>query len=183
MIKNVILLLLVLYSSKGVAQTVYTYNSQQGNNYHSNSNGNSNNGNGGLGNSLSVEINNPLFFNYSTIDDLFQPQVINNAFKLILTPRQHNIRVYAQVNFAGSKHNSMPSGILALKLLNSTSSNVIASNESIALSGSPVLLFTQPTGSGTGPFHFTYNAILNPITKHVRPDSYNFTITFTMSQP
>lgn len=179
MSKNVILLLLIIAGSfKGNSQTIYTYNSTPGN-----GNSSQNNGNGGLGNAMNVNINNPLYFQYSTVQDMLQPQIINNALSLELHPRQHSLNVYAQINFNGSKHKNIPNGWLALRLINKTSPDAFASNESISLSESPVLLFTQPAGNSNAVYSFIYSAILNPPTKHIKPDNYSFSITFTLSQP
>ncbi len=143
--------------------------------------GNSN----GVGNSydINVQINNPAYFTYTNVDELSQPKVVTNAFQLSFkaSPNE-NTRVFAQIDFS-NKRRLVPEGWLSLKLFNTTSSTAVADNSPVALSSYPILLITQPPVPGNNTYSYVYNIILNPLTKHVRPDNYNFTIKFTMTKP
>ena len=135
-------------------------------------------------NSIEVKVNNPLFFNYGTVDDLLQPQIVNNAFEVKLKAQQSANKVYAQVNFSGKKHKAVPDGWVSLLLVNKTSPNAMAGTTAVPLSEYPTLLLTQPTAVDNMEYYsFYYNVVLNPLTQHIRPDNYSFSITFTMTQP
>lgn len=89
--------------------------------------------------SLAVQINNPAFFNYTTVDELLQPKVISNAFLLKLkSSSSNNTRVFAQIDFGG-KRRVVPEHWVSLKLLNKSSVTAIADNNDISLSGYPIL--------------------------------------------
>lgn len=133
--------------------------------------------------SLTVQINNPVYFDYTTVDDLLETKIIHNAFQLRVDPSAtSNTRVFAQIDF-GSKRRSIPENWISLKLVNKSSTIAVADDNNVYLSGYPVLLFTQPPQQGAGHSVFNYDVLLSPLTQHVRPDNYSFTITFTMTQP
>jgi hypothetical protein len=78
-------------------------------------------------------------------------------------------------------NNSM-SDKIALRLAFTNSAGVVNKSE-IVLSNAPVLLFTQP-GNPTAvrqQYSYIYDVVVKPFSTFMKPESYNFSIVFTVT--
>lgn len=134
--------------------------------------------------SLNVFINKPLTVSYSSIDELCLPKVINNAIALKLKVKEYNKSISAQVNFNNINPADVPPGWVILKLTSQDSYNAIINKYETALSSTPTLLFIQPGSTDNEPqfFTFYFDIVLSPQYVFINPSSYNYSITFTMTE-
>lgn len=133
---------------------------------------------------IKLNINKPLIFTFNSIEELLEGKTINNAMEIKLKVKEKMYNVSANVLFSGQPQGEKISGHLALRLRSKTSMNAIVNSQISPLSLTPVLLFTQPSiGISTNHYSYTYDLLLSPFTSFVRADTYNFTLTFTLSEP
>ena len=135
-------------------------------------------------NDFILDVRRPLATRFSSIDELYNPRPINNAFTLKLKTETRSRNVSAHVIFTGTPGTQPPDKWICLKMINTTSNNAITSENAIALTASPALLFTQPgTTYGNKKYNdFHYSVIFNPISTFIKTGTYNYSIIFTMTE-
>lgn len=133
---------------------------------------------------LNVFINKPLTVSFNSIDELYQPKVINNAIVLKLKVKEYNKSISAQVNFNNVNPGNVPPGWVTLKLTSQDSYDAIINKYETPLSSTPTLLFIQPGSVDKGAqfFTFYFDVILSPQYVFINPANYNYSITFTMAE-
>lgn len=131
---------------------------------------------------ISVKTISTIQFTYQDINELLQPKQINNAIELKVKVKENTLNVFAQVMSTNPDYYQFFNNKLALRLQNHNSYNASTTNE-VLLSNSPSLLFTQPSVPHTEHFDFYYDLILYPSTTFANAGMYDFSITFTMTNP
>ncbi len=131
---------------------------------------------------LVVIQNKPLYYAYSKAEDLLASQKMDNAFEIKLNSAPVNLNTYAQLMVTGRNASSTIANNLALRLAYKNAPGTVANASEILLSRNPVLLFTQPASLGrTVSYSYVYDFIIKSFTTFVRPDTYNFSIIFTVT--
>lgn len=131
--------------------------------------------------SFNVTTISPLFFTYSSADELLEKKIVPGALELrIKAKNSYNIYVNVQSNSVAEQ--SYINNNLSLRLATNMSKAATVSKEELLLSTQPQLLFIQPGKvNGMEEVAFLYDVILNPIATFIKPGGYNFSITFTMT--
>lgn len=135
-------------------------------------------------NDLILDVRRPLVTHWGSIDELYNPRPINNAFTLKLKTEARSRNVSAHIIFTGTPGSQPPERWVCLKMINTTSNNAITVENTTALTASPTLLFTQPgTTYGNKKYNdFHYSVVFNPISTFIKTGTYNYSIIFTMTE-
>lgn len=132
-----------------------------------------------------LNIREPLIMHYNSIDELYNPLIINNAFSIRLKTGTRFRNVSAHIIFTNTPGNRVPEKWVALKLMSTTSNNAVINEQTKTLGVSPTILLSQPgRGMDKSIYHdFHYALIVNPSSTFIKTGTYDYSIIFTMSEP
>ena len=137
----------------------------------------------GAANSITLSKGAAWNFNLNTPAELENNQTISNAFTLTIKTKSSNCSVYASISTFSTPSGFYPSySPLQIEYASTTSLSASSIYTSpLTLSTSDQLLFKQSKTSST--YTFNYNMILQAVGYDWYVGTYNFTLTFTMTQP
>jgi hypothetical protein len=134
---------------------------------------------------LGLTVISPWMFIINDATKIETPQVISNAFMLSVYSKTHNCSVYARISSWTVPTGFIPtSSPLALDFNSTTAPSSAYSNlytQPLTLSTTNQLLFSQYKSSLTRTYF--YNINLDALGYDYIPGTYNWEITFTMTQP
>lgn len=137
-------------------------------------------------NSLSLSVDIPPNFNYTTTYDVETEQIITNAFNLIVQSEKNNVIVYAAIpsGITGSASTPMPVSNIRLKLNHTTcptgqQQQVVTTD--ILMNTTPVAMFRQNRKKNLTA-RWYYDVKIPAIGYSYAPGQYNYTFRFTMTQ-
>jgi len=131
---------------------------------------------------LTVDLLEPLNFNYTNASELLEPKIISNAIRLNLNMKQEPCYVFCQAFFNNSGMEVFANNLaLLLRYTNSPSANNEIMGEK-RLSSSPVLLISLPPMQSPPIYNFLYDVKLYPPTNFTETMDCSFTLTFTITR-
>jgi hypothetical protein len=124
----------------------------------------------------------PLSLSYNTPEELLLPQVVSNAFELRMNSSAANMKTFAHIAFANGMANNSMADKVALRLAFTNSPGAVNKSE-VLMSNAPVLLFTQPGNPNVvrQQYSYIYDVVVKPFSTFMKPESYNFSIVFTVT--
>ena len=134
-------------------------------------------------NNIAITANTGLNFTCNSISTIENDQTLSNAITVTVKSRNNSCSIYARISsFLGPSGFSTSTYPIQLDYV-STNSNKYANliTAPLTLTSVNQRLFTQTSTTST--FNYYYNLIFKATNYDFPVGNYNFTITFTMTQP
>ena len=137
-------------------------------------------------NYITLQVNNSWNYTCNTTTLLETDQTITNAFTLHVLNNSNAATIYVNISAWNYPVNWVPVANYPLQTIYVSDNSPNATNiaTTVTPTTSNLLLFKQPKHTGGTPYDFNYNLKLLALGySNYIPGNYNFTLTFTMTEP
>ncbi|MBS1584041.1 MAG: hypothetical protein JSS82_00635 [Bacteroidetes bacterium] len=137
-------------------------------------------------NYITIQVNGGMNYNINTTTGLETDQTITNAFQLKVLNNSNACHVYVRLSAWNYPAAWVPVNNYPLQVIWSSDDSPNDANiaSTTTVNTSDQLLFTQPSHAGATPYNYYYKLKLLALgyTDYI-PGTYNYTFTFTMTEP